>query len=372
MSGNKRSRNVEKVGEVMEKEEAMKEAKKLVSKDKYELSVPSSASNEDGEDEQGLPSAWEDVGQDVDLFPVSHSERPDWAALAVPKNGCISLGNLPLDDLDNFTSVDLVAVIKLLERHKLIAQQGFAKRGFGYGVLQSQVPKVDAVALVRKEVPKFDTLLTAICNAFATRMNVDRKNVFVRFVKIDSSSNGTPSGAHSLHTDTKILYTCRGVCSIFATEEGTDEKGMVFLSGPTKKSCTGEELTQGAMSVQLGGVGVHGTKPIPDGVMGLAIIVDIITEENAIPKSVHFYVPRPTPFFAPSPFIIVSNGTIESTALLIKSSPESNIQAIMDWLRWVARQLWRYLLMVESLGTITGEEQTRLGHWRARLSAVGE
>lgn len=104
----------------------------------------------------------------------------------------------------------------------------------------------------------------------------------------------------------------------------------------------------------------------------LAIILDIITEGNAIHESVEFYIPEPTPFSATSPFIIVPNGTIESTAKLIKSSPKSNTQAIYDWLRWVAQQLWRYLHMVESLKTITGEEQTRLGHWRAGLSVAGE
>lgn len=148
----------------------------------------------------------------------------------------------------------MVAVIACIEKHKLFARQGFEKKGFGYGVIQSQDPKVDAVALVRQEVPSFDDLLTATRNAFADRMNVDRKEVFVRFVKFDSSNEDkTPAGAHSLHKDTPILFTARGVCSLFATEEGTDEKGMVFLSGPTKESCTGEELTQGAMSVQLGG-----------------------------------------------------------------------------------------------------------------------
>ena len=334
-----------------------------------EVSVFSISSHENGDLDVPLP--WCDVGQ---YTPITSSlcERPDWAALEVPSNGCISLGNLPVSDLNEFKSADLVAVIACVKEHELLAQQGFATNGFGYGVLQSQDPKVDSVALVRQKVPAFDVLLTKVCNAFADRMHVSREKAFVRFVKIDSYSKEGLTGAHSLHTDTMILDTSRGVCSIFATENGRIAKGMTFFSGQTKNSCTGEELTHGAMSVQLGGVGVHGTGPIPEGMLRLAIIVDIITEENSIPQSVKFYIPRPTPFTVDSPFIIAPPGVLDSTAKLIKSSPKSKIQAYVDWLRWVARQKWRYLNMVESLRTITAEEQTQLDHWRAGLSAGGE
>lgn len=330
-----------------------------------DVSVFSISSHENGED---VPLPWHDVGPYTQIVS-SLCERPDWAALEVPRNGCISLGNLPSSE---FKSADLVDVINFVRDQGLVAQQGFAKDGFGYGLLQSQDPKADAVALVRQEVTAFDVLLTDICNAFADRMHVSREKAFVRFVKIDSYSKEGLTGAHLLHTDKKILHTARGVCSIFAKEEDTIDEGMIFFSGDSNASCTGEKLTHGAMSVQLGGVGVHGTGPIPEGVLRLAIIVDIITEETSIPQSVEFYIPRPTPFNANSPFLIVPPSVLDSTAKLIKSSPKSKIQAYVDWLRWVARQLWRYLHMVESLKTITAEEKTRLDHWRAGLSAARE
>ena len=343
------------------------------------------------------------------LVPVAGlAAPPAWAAQA-PANGTISLGNLNPALLARFCAADFKELLDNIDEHKLLARQGLSGAGApGYAVLQqADEGAAEAPATLAGMQPKFDELLELCKSTAEDRLHVSRGKSLVRFAKLDGggeggagggagggaagggaagggaagggAAGGAPAvaGKHAVHTDVDVLDIIRVCISIyFVIVASWGGRGIIFLAGPSAAGpFTHTELTQGAISAQLGGVGAHGTEALPESVMRLTVILDVDVKENREPPpSVRAYVPAPTPFahFAASPPVSVPAGTAARLAQLIAAAPQSRESAKAAWLAFVRHQLWLRLKLEERFGTISADNRAKLEAWRAGLAAGGE
>jgi hypothetical protein len=278
-------------------------------------------------------------------------------------------GSVDPKAIEAFGADGFKELIKWVVKSEAISLQG------GYAVLQ--LTKGDAVEEATAELTSFRRLRRATEEAWASALNVKRKDVLVRFIKLDSHLVGThkkATGAMALHMDVDVFEVARGVTSIYAVEEGTEPTGVDFMSATsTRAPCTHLEVMQGGMSLQFGGLGVHGVNELEAGMMRIAFIVDINMKAQMLERSKYFNTPGPAPFLSwkESPAIEVPLALIKRLEECKLHAPPSRESAKQAWLSSIAWKLWAWLNAQEAWGTIGEADKQRLDEWRDKMKKTG-